>query len=170
MQAKRKTDRKNNIHTDMDALQRVMNTFKQFDRKLDKIQADVDTHSHTLTDLKSMILNLSACTIVSTDGKVDIGRNAVRRSMASQCDESKKAGGETRKTKRNSIIQPLPSKIMEKRESKPEKFNWSTRRTSPKRALKKPSARLKKSDTPLKIPTTIIKPKTERKLLSKLTA
>lgn len=50
-----------------DSLQGFMNSFKQFEKKLDKLLDDVNTHGNALSELRIMVSNLS--TALCTDNK-----------------------------------------------------------------------------------------------------
>ncbi|CAB3229112.1 unnamed protein product [Arctia plantaginis] len=55
----------------LDAITRMMNSFKHFEKKLDKLQDDVNYQGQTLLDLRVMMMNLSAGHIGSPDAKSD---------------------------------------------------------------------------------------------------
>ncbi|XP_028169088.1 uncharacterized protein LOC114359043 [Ostrinia furnacalis] len=95
----------------LDTLNQVMTAFKQFEKKLDKLQDDVNYHGQTLTDLRIMVANLTAPADVrmTQDGKTEIPKRPSRKTTAIQYEFD-----EPLKVKRKTAIQPLPSKIKAK--------------------------------------------------------
>ncbi|CAH2269857.1 uncharacterized protein LOC120633341 [Pararge aegeria] len=55
--------------TSIDALHHILSSFRQFEKKLDKLQYDVSFHGQTLTGLSAMIANLSGT--IGYEAKVD---------------------------------------------------------------------------------------------------
>ncbi|XP_035435593.2 uncharacterized protein LOC118266298 [Spodoptera frugiperda] len=97
----------------IDALQRIMTSFKHFEKKLDKLQNDVKTHGQTLSDLRNMVTTLSAGTLASADGKTDDNWRPGRKTTAIQHDEKPSVDTIT-KSRRKNAIQPLPNKLKAK--------------------------------------------------------
>lgn len=97
----------------IDALQRIMTSFKHFEKKLDKLQDDVNLHGQTLSDLRAMVTNLSGGNIISADGKSDDNRRPLKKTTAIQY-EDKPHFEEPIKTKRKNAVQPLPTKLKAK--------------------------------------------------------
>ncbi|XP_023940652.2 uncharacterized protein LOC112047683 [Bicyclus anynana] len=56
----------------LDTLNQILQTFIQFEKKLDKLQDEVSHHGHTLTDLHVMIANLSGGTLYDARGRVNV--------------------------------------------------------------------------------------------------
>lgn len=94
----------------IDALHRIMATFKHFEKKLDKLQDDVNFHGQTLSDLRTMVTNLSGGTILGADGKFEDNRRPLKKNTAIQY-EDKIYNEEPIKTKRKNAVQPLPTKV-----------------------------------------------------------
>ncbi|XP_022816633.1 uncharacterized protein LOC111349636 [Spodoptera litura] len=97
----------------IDALQRIMTSFKHFEKKLDKLQNDVKTHGQTLSDLRNMVTTLSAGTLASADGRSDDNWRSGRKTTAIQ-HEGKASVEDTTRSKRKNAIRPLPSKLKAK--------------------------------------------------------
>ncbi|XP_049877288.1 uncharacterized protein LOC126374641 [Pectinophora gossypiella] len=88
---------------EFDSLQGFMSSFKQFERKLDKLQDDVNYHGNTLSELRTMVVNLA------------VAVNAEQRTE--EVKMPKKAIGvqyEEHKPRRLETLQPLPSKLKAK--------------------------------------------------------
>ncbi|XP_026320718.1 uncharacterized protein LOC113230835 [Hyposmocoma kahamanoa] len=68
-----------------DSLQGFMNSFKQFEKKLDKLQEDVHMHGNTLSELRVMVSNLAAS--VSTDNKLGDPTRLSRKSIGVQYEK-----------------------------------------------------------------------------------
>lgn len=92
----------------MDGLQRIMTSFKQFEKKLDKLQDDVSYHGQTLNDLRVLVANLSAGTIANPDYKPEETKRTLRKSTAIQYDNF---DDNIIKTRRKNAVQPFPAKI-----------------------------------------------------------
>lgn len=93
----------------MDALQRIMSSFKQFERKLDKLQDDVSYHGQTLNDLRTLVASLSAGTIANPDLRPEEPKRSQRKSTAIQYDNFVEPI--VVKTRRKNAIQAFPAKI-----------------------------------------------------------
>lgn len=95
----------------LETLQQVMTAFKQFEKKIDKLQDDVNYHGQTLTDLRIMVANLTAPADHRTnlEGKFDVPKRPSKKTTAIQYESD-----EPLKVKRKAAIQPLPSKIKAK--------------------------------------------------------
>lgn len=68
-----------------DSLHGFMNSFKQFEKKLDKLQDDVSTHGNALSELRIMVSNLAAS--VNTDSKLGDSARIPKKSIAVQHDK-----------------------------------------------------------------------------------
>ncbi|CAG9795920.1 unnamed protein product [Diatraea saccharalis] len=88
-------------------LQQVMSVFKGLDKKLDKLQDDVNSQNQTLTDLRIMVANLSGSFDSEVRKKPSRKATAVQRDVQTNIEE-------TRKIKSKNITQSLPSKIKTK--------------------------------------------------------
>uniref|UniRef100_A0A2A4JE05 Uncharacterized protein n=1 Tax=Heliothis virescens TaxID=7102 RepID=A0A2A4JE05_HELVI len=97
----------------IDALHRIMSSFKHFEKKLDKLQDDVNFHGQTLTDLRTMVKNLSGGNIAMVDTKSDDIRRPLKKTAAIQY-EDKNNVDDPIKTKRKNAIQPIPTKLKAK--------------------------------------------------------
>ncbi|XP_059057947.1 uncharacterized protein LOC131851460 [Achroia grisella] len=88
----------------MDAsLQRIMTAFKQFEKKLDKLQEDVNNHGQTLSELRFMVTSLSS----GGDIKLDDFRRPTKNSTAMQYERL----NIEQPMKRRTAIQPFSTKI-----------------------------------------------------------
>ncbi|CAH0590517.1 unnamed protein product [Chrysodeixis includens] len=94
----------------IDALQRIMTSFKHFEKKLDKLQDDVNCHGQTLTDLRAMVTNLSGGTILGADNKFKDNRRPLNKNTAIQY-EDKISSEEPIKTMKKKAVQPSPTKV-----------------------------------------------------------
>ncbi|XP_034835033.1 uncharacterized protein [Maniola hyperantus] len=92
----------------MDTLHNILSSFKQFEKKLDKLQDEVSYHGQTLTDLRVMIANLSGSTWYDTKANYEKCVSKTTAMDSFHFDESAK-------TKRK-CLQPLhlPSKVVPK--------------------------------------------------------
>ncbi|XP_072942897.1 uncharacterized protein [Epargyreus clarus] len=140
----------------IDTLQRIMSSFKHFEKKLDKLQEDVDYHGHTLSELRVMVANLSAGTMMTPDTHIESMKRSVNNT-AIQYDERFHIE-EPPKTKRKSALQPFPSKIKAK-SLQSQKYGVKRTTDAPYRINKLPSspkstgkhfARHRKVETPCK--------------------
>lgn len=68
-----------------DSLQGFMNSFKQFEKKLDKLQDDVSTHGNALSELRIMVSNLAAS--VNSDNKFGDSMRVSKKSIGVQHDK-----------------------------------------------------------------------------------
>lgn len=68
-----------------DSLHGFMNSFKQFEKKLDKLQEDVSMHGNALSELRIMVSNLAAS--VSTDNKLAESARSPKKSIGIQYDK-----------------------------------------------------------------------------------
>lgn len=97
-----------------------MTSLKQFERKLDKLQDDVDYHGKTLNELRSLVSNLSAGTLVNPDVKLDDNPKCSRTGKSpktntvQQYDEVSANRNLLVSDRKKQSIQPLPSKMQEK--------------------------------------------------------
>lgn len=98
----------------VNALQHVMNSFKTFEKKIDKLQNDVDYHGETLNDLRSMVNNLSLNTVCNPDGKFDVTKPSIKKNTAIQYENKTHVGQPSYNCKRKNSIQPSPIKIKSK--------------------------------------------------------
>ncbi|XP_045777762.1 uncharacterized protein LOC123875764 [Maniola jurtina] len=91
-----------------DTLHHILSSFRQFEKKLDKLQDDVSYHGQTLADLSVMIANLSGGTLYDAKANHDKGVSKTTAMDSFHFDESVKP-------KRKSL-QPLhlPSKVATK--------------------------------------------------------
>lgn len=71
----------------IDAFQRIMNSFKHFENKLDMLQEDVNYNGKTLSDLRTMVTNLSGGTVVSADGKSSDYRRYANKTTGIQFED-----------------------------------------------------------------------------------
>ncbi|KAM3960341.1 uncharacterized protein ACR2FA_005642 [Aphomia sociella] len=97
----------------MDAtLQRIMTSFKHFEKKLDKLQDDVNYYGQTLSELRLMVASLSNAgdTKIAQDGKSDEAKRLIKKNTAIQYDDLPHME-EGVKVKRKAAIQPFPNKI-----------------------------------------------------------
>lgn len=97
----------------LDTLQQVMTAFKQFEKKLDKLQDDVNYHGQTLTDLRIMVANLSGPVDmrVNNEVKTEVPKRPSRKTTAIQYEDR---APEDPKHRRKTAVQPFPSKIKAK--------------------------------------------------------
>lgn len=98
----------------LDTLQQVMTAFKQFEKKLDKLQDDVNYHGQTLTDLRIMVANISGPVDMRTsiEGKGEVHKRPSRKTTAIQYED--RGYDDQVKQKRKTAVQPLPSKVKAK--------------------------------------------------------
>lgn len=89
----------------VDALTSIMSAFKDFEKKLDKLQEEVKYHGNTLLELHSMVTNLS-----SNDQRLYEEAKEQKRSKKSQRHEDLFNFDEAFKNKPKSL-QPLPPKL-----------------------------------------------------------
>lgn len=68
-----------------DSLQGFMNSFKQFEKKLDKLHDDVNTHGNALSELRIMVSNLAAS--VCTDNKFEDQARVPKKNIGVQYDK-----------------------------------------------------------------------------------
>lgn len=138
----------------LDTLQRIVSSIKHFEKKIDKLQEDVNYHGHTLSELRVMVANLSAGTLMTPDTRVDSMKRSVNNT-AIQYDERFHIE-EPLKTKRKNALQPFPSKIKVK-SFQSQKYGVKATKEAPYRINKLPSspkstgkhfARHRKVDTP----------------------
>lgn len=94
----------------VDSVQGFMNSFRQFEKKLDKLQDDVKIHGSTLSDLRVMVANLSVA--INADNYIDDIKHPIKRNTAIQYDE-RYLDHPIRMRRKNAII-PLPSKLKAK--------------------------------------------------------
>ncbi|KOB73915.1 DNA replication terminus site-binding protein [Operophtera brumata] len=93
-------------------LQRILNSFKQFERKFDKLQNDVSYHGQTLNELRSLLANLSSCTVSNPDVQHEPVKRVHTISTAVQSEPPSKEHVIAKQTK-NSMRQ-FPSKTKAK--------------------------------------------------------
>ncbi|KAI5640159.1 hypothetical protein NE865_07416 [Phthorimaea operculella] len=86
-------------HTD--SLQGFMSSFKQFEKKLDKLQSDVSFHGKTLSELRALVANLSGA------NKTEESKQSQKKTMSSQC--------ESLPARRPEAIRPLKAKSFQGR-------------------------------------------------------
>lgn len=92
----------------VDTVQRMMSSIKHFERKLDKLQDDMNSQSQTLSELRMMVLNLSAGNIASPDTRSeDVNRRPLKRTMAIQYDDKPVSLKDSGKLKRKSPNPPI---------------------------------------------------------------
>lgn len=68
----------------VDAFQHITASFKQFESKLDKLQQDVDFHGKTLSELRTMVSNLSGGAILAAVGNTEESRITPNKSTPIQ--------------------------------------------------------------------------------------
>lgn len=68
-----------------DSLQGFINSFKQFEKKLDKLQDDVSSHGNALSELRIMVSNLAAS--VTSDIKVGDSARGPKKNIGVQYDK-----------------------------------------------------------------------------------
>lgn len=88
----------------IDAFQRIMTSFKHFENKLDKLQEDVNHHGKTLTELRTMVTNLSSGSMFSTDAKTSDYRRFANKMTAIQFED--KVFLDTPNAKRTNSVPP----------------------------------------------------------------
>lgn len=93
----------------IDSMQGFMASFRQFEKKLDKLQDDVNFHGHTLSELRGMVSNLSAA--IGAEIHEDLKRMP-RRTVATQYDERFHLEGS--RQRRKNAIQPLINQLKAK--------------------------------------------------------
>ncbi|XP_004933461.1 uncharacterized protein LOC114239265 [Bombyx mandarina] len=136
-------------HTD--ALQRIMISFKHFEKKLDKLQDDVNDHGKTLGDLKTMVSKLSQNTVIGPESKLDDWRVPFKTSASVQYEETKRDSCSVPKRKKN--IQPLPIKSKAKSLQNQNIIEAAFPISVPPKIIRKRSPRTRKVETPRKTPT-----------------
>ncbi|XP_053614613.1 uncharacterized protein LOC128677648 [Plodia interpunctella] len=96
----------------IEAFQQVLSAFKLFEKKLDKLQDDVNSHGQTLSDLRNLVSNLA----IGVDPKIQLKLDdkRLKKSMAVQYDNHPNKQSDGFKTKRKNTIQSLPSKLKPK--------------------------------------------------------
>lgn len=99
----------------IDTLQNILSSFKQFEKKLDKLQDDVNYHGHTLSELHVMLANISGGNILNNfnSEKLEDMKKFVNKTTAMHPD-SNFYHEKPIKTKRRGTMQPLPSKLTSK--------------------------------------------------------
>ncbi|CAG4986813.1 unnamed protein product [Colias eurytheme] len=149
----------------IDTLQRIMSSFKHFEKKLDKLQDDVNFHGHTLTELRVMVANLSGGMLNSDLKHQDnIKRSPVKQTTAIQPDDQFNTENMPFKTKRKSLIQPLTGTKMQAKSFSGQKYGGKTSKevhpfvnklpSNPKTGLgSKRSGRHRKGEAPRKATT-----------------
>lgn len=99
-----------------DSLQGFMNSFKQFEKKLDKLQDDVSTHGNALSELRIMVSNLAAS--VNTENKLGDSARVLKKSIGVQYD---KRFDNARQS--NRIQLTFPNKLISKSYLEQQKMN-----------------------------------------------
>ncbi|CAG9564245.1 unnamed protein product [Danaus chrysippus] len=149
----------------IDTLQRIILSFKQFEKKLDQLQDDVTFHGHTLSELRVMIANLSN---TNPEKKINDVQKLPSKTPTPAEDNIHGTG-----MKRKSSMQPSPSRATRKNYQSPkfsmkhskEPYELPKINTSPTiRALKR-SSRQRKAEAPRK--ATTLRPKETKKLRKK---
>lgn len=99
----------------IDTLENILSSFKQFEKKLDKLQDDVNYHGHTLSELHVMIANISGGNILNNfkSEKLEEMKKLVNKTTAMHPD-SNFYHEKPIKTKRRGTMQPPPSKMISK--------------------------------------------------------
>ncbi|KAJ2948698.1 hypothetical protein O0L34_g7953 [Tuta absoluta] len=89
-----------------DSLQGFLNSFKQFEKKLDKLQSDVSFHGKTLDDLRALVAKLSLA------NRQENPTTSQKRTISSQC--------ETVPIRRAAMaVRPMKAKSLQGRYDKP---------------------------------------------------
>lgn len=120
----------------IDTLQQIMSTFKQFEKKLDKLQDDVNYHGQTLSQVHVMLANISGGTMLNNinDNKLDDVKRYVNKTTAMHPE----ANHDKTKTKRRNL-QPLAPKITAK-SFQIDKYGIKTRDSPNARMIKSSSS------------------------------
>ncbi|CAH2089185.1 unnamed protein product [Euphydryas editha] len=146
----------------IDTLQNILASFKQFEKKLDKLQDDVSYHGHTLSELHVMLANISGGNMLNNfnNEKLEDIKKLVNKTTAMHPD-SNFYHEKPIKTKRRGTIQPLPLKLTSKsfqghrnriNATKDVNPNVTKTSTCPKIVLSgKRVARQRKSEAPRKL-------------------
>ncbi|KOB65415.1 Type II secretion system F domain-containing protein [Operophtera brumata] len=115
-------------------LQRILNSFKQFERKLDKLQNDLSYHGQSLNTLRSLVVNLSARTVSNPD----VQQEPVKRVLKNTAVQSEPQAEEhvTVKPKRRHSIRPLPTKAKKLINQTVFEMPYSTKQPNKNRVLK----------------------------------
>lgn len=99
-----------------DSLQGFINSFKQFEKKLDKLQDDVSTHGNALSELRIMVSNLAAS--VNIDNKLEDSVRVTKKTIGVQYDKRFDNGRQN-----NRIQLTFPSKLTAKSFLEQQKIN-----------------------------------------------
>ncbi|XP_022130866.2 uncharacterized protein LOC111004240 [Pieris rapae] len=141
----------------MDTLQRIVSSFKHFEKKLDKLQDDVNFQGHTLTELRVMVANLSGGVLNGEGKPTENTKHSANKTTVIQPDIIN--SDKLLKTKRKNALQPFISKIQTKSYHGP-KYGSKTSKdvpfinklpSSPKTG--KRTSRQRKGDSPRKTTT-----------------
>ncbi|KAJ0174308.1 hypothetical protein K1T71_010454 [Dendrolimus kikuchii] len=158
----------------IDFMQRIMSSFKQFERKIDKLQDDVNYHGQTLTELRVMMNNFSSSTVQNPDTKFDSLRHPVVKTTAIQYDVNIHADEQNIKTKLKNPLRSLPNKTNAKTFSSQqstlrtnnEGFHVTKRSSNPKACMRPRKAEAPRKATSLRSQKALEK---KRSKLSKQT-
>lgn len=158
----------------IDAVQRIMSSFKQFERKIDKLQDDVNYQGQTLIELRAILKKISTGTLQNPDPKIHNFKYPSFKTTAIQYDVKIYPDEYTNHTKRKNSIRPLPNKIDTKkienqyiplRVSKDKEFKITKRSSNPKA-----SKRSRKVEVPRKAISSLRSQKAlEKRVSNKLT-
>lgn len=134
-------------------IQIIISSLKQFERKLDKLQDDVDFHGKTLKALRSLVTGLSIGNLANPDVKPEDNnyskrilnsKNKVYKTNTTdiQYDELPSNNKDLKtQIKRKRAVQPLPSKIQEKWFVQNQTVSQRTfRRCNPRHVMNKASS------------------------------
>ncbi|XP_050674674.1 uncharacterized protein LOC126972123 [Leptidea sinapis] len=131
----------------MDTLQRIVSSFKHFEKKIDKLQDDVNFQGHTLTELRVIVANISS---VLSDNTVGKQRDLRKTSNKTATVEELKNGDVPAKNKKKIA---LPQNTLPKGKSstyEEEKFNRKPGFDATSLKVKKLPSSPKQSNLPIK--------------------
>lgn len=97
-----------------DPLQRVLNSFKVFEKKLDKLQDDLNFHGHSLSEVRYMLAGITTEKMLHQGSK-----NSVQKSAGIQCNTvSKMHQALNARSKRKHLTESLLSTRSKSRSQK----------------------------------------------------
>ncbi|OWR51315.1 hypothetical protein KGM_204647 [Danaus plexippus plexippus] len=147
----------------IDTLQRIILSFRQFEKKLDQLQDDVTFHGHTLSELRVMIANLSS---TNPEKKMNDVQKLPSKTPTIPAEDNIHGTG----IKRKSSMQPSPSRVTRKNYQSPklgmrhvkEPHELPKINTSPTIRASKRTSRQRKAEAPRK--ATTLRPKETKKI------
>lgn len=99
--------------TTNEILQRIMGSFKQFEKKIDKLQEDVSSHGQTLEELRHLVAHISGSTLELLETRTDEGKRLQQKTAGIQYDNYV-YDPPLFKPRRKNAIRALPTKLKAK--------------------------------------------------------